>query len=325
MNILVTGGAGFVGSFICESHLKRGDSVIALDLSDGAKIDHLMDNPEFRFLQGSITDELLMDREIRACDVIYHLAAIADPRVYVEDPLRTMEMDLVAGLKVVEAASRYAKKLIFTSTSEVYGRNPKVPWQEDDDRVLGSTTVNRWCYATSKAAVEHLILAHRQRNSLEFVIFRLFNIYGPRLDTLGAGRVIPIFLHRFLNGLPVQVHGDGKQTRTFCYVEDAVEGMVQSAMSPAAANTILNVGTDLEISVLEIAHTLKRLGGFESEIEFVSHESVFGTSYEDIPRRVPDLSRIEDLVGWKATTALDDGLVKTIEYYREQASRSMYE
>ena len=325
MNILVTGGAGFVGSFICESHLQRGDSVIALDLSDGAKIDHLMDNPDFRFLQGSITDELLMDREIRACDVIYHLAAIADPRVYVEDPLRTMEMDLVAGLQVVEAASRYAKKIIFTSTSEVYGRNPKVPWQEDDDRVLGPTTVNRWCYATSKAAVEHLILAHRQRNSLEFVIFRLFNIYGPRLDTLGAGRVIPIFLHRFLNGLTVQVHGDGKQTRTFCYVEDAVDGMVQSAMSPAAANTILNVGTDLEISVLEIAHTLKRLGGFESEIEFVSHESVFGTSYEDIPRRVPDLSRIQDIVGWRATTSLDDGLARTIEYYREQASRSMYE
>ncbi len=324
MNILITGGAGFVGSFICESHLERGDSVVALDLSDGSKINHLLDNPDFRFLQGSITDELLMDREIRACDVIYHLAAIADPRVYVEDPLRTMEMDLVAGLQVVEAASRYGKKIVFTSTSEVYGRNPKIPWAEDDDRVLGSTSVNRWCYATSKAAVEHFILAHRQRNALEFVIFRLFNVYGPRLDSLGAGRVIPIFLHRFFNGLPVQVHGDGRQTRTFCYVEDAVEGMVQSAMSPAAANSILNVGTDREVSVLEIAETLKRLGGFDSDIEFVTHESVFGTSYEDIPRRVPDLSRIHGLVGWSAETSLDDGLEKTIEYFRDQAGRSMY-
>lgn len=324
MNILVTGGAGFVGSFICESHLRRGDSVVALDLSDGAKINHLLDKPDFRFIQGSITDELLMDREIRACEVIYHLAAIADPRVYVEDPLRTIEMDLVAGLQVVEAASRYGKKIVFTSTSEVYGRNPKVPWSEDDDRVLGSTSINRWCYATCKAAVEHLILAHRQRNALEFVIFRLFNVYGPRLDSLGAGRVIPIFLHRLLNGLPVQVHGDGQQTRTFCYVEDAVEGMVQGAMSPSAANTVLNVGTDREITILEIAETLKRLGGFESEIEFVSHDSVFGDSYEDIPRRVPDLSRIRDLVGWRSETTLDDGLAKTIEYYRDQASRSMY-
>ncbi len=325
MNILVTGGAGFVGSFICESHLERGDSVVALDLSDGDKIKHLLDNPSLRFLQGSITDELLMDREIRACDMIYHLAAIADPRVYVEDPLRTMEMDLVAGLQVVEAASRYGKKIVFTSTSEVYGRNPKVPWSEDDDRVLGSTTVNRWCYATSKAAVEHLILAHRQRNALEFVIFRLFNVYGPRLDSLGAGRVIPIFLHRFLNGLPVQVHGDGQQTRTFCYVEDAVDGMVQSATSPTTANSILNVGTDREVSVLEIATMLKRLGGFDSAIEFVSHESVFGASYEDIPRRVPDLRRIRDLVGWSAKTSLDDGLAKTIEYFRDQAGRRMYE
>jgi len=322
LKILVTGGAGFVGSYVCEEHIRRGHEVVSLDLSDGAKVEHLMSNARFRHIQGSVTEELLIDREIRSADLIYHLAAIADPRVYVEDPLRTIEMDLLAGLRVVDLASRYEKKLIFTSTSEVYGRNPDLPWTEESDRVLGSTSINRWCYATSKAAVEHYIFAQHQRNGLEFVVYRLFNIYGPRLDSLGAGRVIAVFLDRFLSGKPVQVHGDGSQTRTFCYVEDAAVGIVQGSLSPASANTVMNIGTDTETSVLELAETMKNVGGFSSAIETIPHVEVFGDSYEDIPRRVPDVTRIQELVGWESKTSLEDGLRETIKYFSSAPQKS---
>lgn len=321
MRVFVTGGAGFVGSYVCELHVGRGDEVTALDLSDGSKVMHLLERKNFRYIQGSVTDDRLVDREIQACDLVYHLAAIADPSVYVSDPLRTIETDLLAGLSVVEAASRYRRKIIFTSTSEIYGRNPKIPWAEDDDRVLGSTAINRWCYATSKAAVEHFILAHSQRNGLEYVIYRLFNIYGPRLDALGAGRVIPMFLERFFTNTPVQVHGDGSQTRTFCYVEDAARGIVAGALQEGATNSILNIGTDQETTILELASLMKTIGGFGSSIECVPYETVFGASYEDIPRRVPDLARIHQLVGWNATTTLEEGLRLTIEYFRDQARR----
>jgi len=322
LKILVTGGAGFVGSYVCEEHIRRDHEVVSLDLSDGAKVEHLMNNARFRHIQGSVTEELLIDREIRSADLIYHLAAIADPRVYVEDPLRTIEMDLLAGLRVVDLASRYEKKLIFTSTSEVYGRNPDLPWTEESDRVLGSTSINRWCYATSKAAVEHYIFAQHQRNGLEFVVYRLFNIYGPRLDSLGAGRVIAVFLDRFLSGKPVQVHGDGSQTRTFCYVEDAAKGIVQGSLSPTSANTVMNIGTDIETSVLELAETMKSVGGFSSAIETIPHVEVFGDSYEDIPRRVPDVTRIRELVGWQSKTSLEDGLRETIKYFSNAPEKS---
>lgn len=318
VNVLVTGGAGFLGSYICEVHLEKGDSVVALDLADDSKVRHLLDHPQFRFVLASVTDEGVMAGEIEACDLVYHLAAIADPKVYVDDPLRTLQLDLLAGLRVVDWATRAKKKLIFTSTSEVYGRNPEVPWGEDADRVLGATTINRWSYSTAKAAVEHYILAHHQANGLEFMIFRPFNFYGPRLDSLGAGRVITVFLDRFFAGEPVQVHGDGKQTRTFCYIEDAARGMVAGALIDRAWNTVLNIGSDEEHSILELAHIMKRVGKFQSDIKLVSYQEAFGGSYEDIPRRVPRLARIRDLVGWEATTALEAGLESTIDHFRTQ-------
>ena len=322
MNVLVTGGAGFLGSYVCDLHLERGDAVVALDLADGSKLRHRLGHARLRFVRGSVADRALIEREIEACDVVYHLAAVADPKVYVSDPLRTMQLDLVASLHVVDAAAQYQRKLVFTSSSEVYGRNPDVPWAEDDDRVLGSTTVNRWCYSTAKAAVEHYILAHHQRSGLEFVIYRPFNFYGPRLDSLGAGRVITMFLERFLTGAPVEVHGDGTQTRTFCYVEDAARAVVAGTLADSTRNTVLNVGSDQERSIMELAEVMKRVGRFESDIELVPYQEAFGGSYEDIPRRAPDLTRIHSLLGWKATTPLADGLARTICYFRRQHAMS---
>ena len=320
MNVLITGGGGFLGSFICDVHIERGDSVVALDLSDGAKVAHLATHPNFRFLSTTVTDETTMREEIRASDLVYHLAAVADPRRYVEDPLHTLQLDLIAGLHVVDWVVEAKRPLVFTSTSEVYGRNPEVPWAEDADRVLGSTAINRWSYATAKAALEHYILAHHQQNGLEFNIFRPFNFFGPRLDSLGAGRVVTIFLERFLAGQPVQIHGDGTQTRTFCFVRDAAEGIVLGSTSEKTRNTVLNIGTDIEHTIKSFAETMRRVGGFASPIEYITYESAFGPSYEDIPRRIPDLTRIRSLTGWEATTSLDDGLTQTIEYFQDQQS-----
>lgn len=320
MNVLITGGGGFLGSFICDVHIERGDSVVALDLSDGAKVAHLATHPNFRFLSTTVTDEATMREEIRASDLVYHLAAVADPRRYVEDPLHTLQLDLIAGLHVVDWVVEAKRPLVFTSTSEVYGRNPQVPWTEDADRVLGSTAINRWSYATAKAALEHYILAHHQQSGLEFNIFRPFNFFGPRLDSLGAGRVVTIFLEKFLAGQPVQIHGDGTQTRTFCFIRDAAEGIVLGSTSEKARNTVLNIGTDIEHTIESLAETMRRVGGFSSPIEYITYESAFGTSYEDIPRRIPDLSRIRSLTGWEATTSLEDGLAQTIEYFHDQQS-----
>lgn len=314
--ILVTGGAGFLGSYLCEALLNKGEAVTALDTADSEKIEHILSHPHFRFVRGSVLDFELLAREMKETAMVFHLAAIADPKKYVTDPLKVLEVDLTASSELFKMAAAQPAKVIFSSTSEIYGRNPNVPWKEDDERVLGSTAVNRWCYSTSKAACEHFLHGWRKETGLPFVIYRFFNVYGPKLDDLGHGRVIPVFLKQFLNGEPVTVHGDGKQTRTFVYVTDAIDAMMRLAFDPACEGETFNIGTPQEITMLELAKKIKRVGKFSSEIIFQPHKEAYGESFEDIPRRVPDVSKVKKYVGWQATTPLETGLLKTIEYYR---------
>lgn len=316
--ILVTGGAGFLGSFLSERLLNLGHHIVAFDMSDGEKIEHLLEHPRFRFVQDSILNLASLEREINRAEIVVHLAAIADPKRYVMEPLVTLEIDLQGALNVFRLASRRPAKVIFASTSEVYGRNPNVPWREEDDRVLGATQVNRWCYGTAKAAAEHYCYAYHQQEGMPFVIFRFFNVYGPRLDDLGSGRVLPIFLKQCLHGEPITIHGDGSQTRSFVYVEDAVGCVVRGVFEPGAEGQVFNVGSSQELSIKELAERLIATGGFSSTITFLPHREVFGPSYEDIPRRVPDVSKAKRLLGWEATTSLEEGLAKTIEYYRSR-------
>jgi len=317
-NILVTGGAGFLGSYVCERLLKMGHAVTAFDMAGSEKIDHILEQPGFRFVQDSILNLPVIEQEIDRADVVVHLAAIADPKRYVTEPLTTLEIDLKGALQIFHHCARRKIKVIFASTSEVYGRNPNVPWKEDDDRVLGSTRIHRWCYGTAKAACEHYCYAYHQQEGMPFVILRFFNVYGPRLDDLGSGRVLPIFLKQCLRGEPITIHGDGTQTRSFVYVEDAVECVIRGIFHPAAEGEVFNVGSSEEISIRDLAMKLKEVGGFTSEIVFVPHREVFGPRYEDIPRRVPDVSKAKRLLDWQATTPLDQGLAKTIAYYRNR-------
>lgn len=316
--VLVTGGAGFLGSYLCEYLLKKKKSVIALDMADGSKIEHLIDKKNFQFIQGSVLDKDLMEREVSKADMVFHFAAIADPKRYIQEPLTVLEIDLQASLNIFKTAAMHKTKVVFASTSELYGRNPNVPWKEDDERVLGSTAINRWCYSTAKAASEHYLYAYNQQEGLPFVVVRFFNAYGPKLDDLGSGRVIPIFLKQFLMNEPITVHGDGSQTRTFVYIDDVVEAVIKVAFSKKAQGQAFNIGNQKEYTMLELAKIMKRIGKFKSEIMFITHKKVFGEKYEDVPRRCPNVSKIKRIVNWKATTSLEDGLKKTIEYYRKK-------
>ncbi|MBU1147614.1 MAG: NAD-dependent epimerase/dehydratase family protein [Candidatus Omnitrophica bacterium] len=317
-NILVTGGAGFLGSYICERLLKSGHKVTAIDMSDGKKIDHLMSDKKFEFIQDSVCDVSLMKHQLKNRDMVFHLAAIADPLKYVTNPLNVMEVDLLAAINIFKIASENRTKIIFSSTSEVFGRNKNVPWQEGDERVLGATNIHRWCYSTSKSACEHFLFALQKQEKTRFVIYRFFNVYGPKLDDLGHGRVIPIFLKQFLHGEDITVHGTGKQTRTFIYVDDAINAVMKLAFSKKAENQVFNIGTSKEYTMHELAKIMKKVGGFKSKIKFVEHKKVFGKGYEDIPRRVPDTKKLSMTIKWKASIGLEEGLRKTIDYYRKR-------
>ncbi len=316
-HILITGGGGFLGSYISERLLQEGHAVKVIDVCDGTKVEPLLSNPRFRFIRDSIFNIQLMKDEMEDIDILFHFAAIADPKRYVLDPLNTLEIDLQATLHLLKIAAQNKTKVIFASTSEIYGKNPQVPWKENADRVLGATSINRWCYATSKAAGEHYCYAYYQQKKMPFVIVRFFNVYGPRLDDLGYGRVIPIFLKQFLDHKPITIHGGGSQTRTFVYVDDVAEAIIKLAFLDKAVGEVFNIGSAEEISILQLFHLINEIGGFEAKYVQVPYKDAFGISYEDIPRRVPDVSKIKEFTGWVSTTPLPVGLKKTIEYYRQ--------
>jgi nucleoside-diphosphate-sugar epimerase len=247
--------------------------------------------------------------------VVYHLAAVVGVEYYVGDPYEVLNVNVNGTQNVLKLAFKHQKKVVFGSTSEVYGRNPKVPWAEDDDRVLGSTRIDRWCYSTSKAVGEHFGFAYHHMG-LPVTITRYFNVYGPRLDKLDVGRIITIFMGQVLRGEPLTVIGDGKQTRCFTYVEDAVRATVAAGTAPGTDGEVFNIGTNVETTILELAETMIETAGSKSTIKFVTQESVYGSSYEDIPRRVPDTSRMENILGVRANTPLREGLARTIEWFR---------
>lgn len=314
--ILVTGGAGSIGSFVCERLIKLGHEVTALDNGPSLKVEHLFESGRFKFVQDSVLIKEVVERLVEGCDVVIHLAAIADPKRYVNEPLNVLNVNLKGSMILMEQCSRRGVKFVFASTSEVCGKNPDVPWDEDADRVLGSPSINRWCYSTGKALIEHYCHAYGQQEDLPFVIMRFFNVYGPRCDDLGQGRVLPIFLERLFAGDPLIIHGDGSQTRCFTFIEDTAKAVCELALNDDALGQCFNVGSDRETTIKELAETLLKVGGYDNQMEFVPHLEVFGKSYEDIPRRIPKIDRIKKAIGWEAYTSLEDGLKQTIDFYR---------
>lgn len=317
MKVLITGGAGFVGSHLCDAFIDRGDEVICLDEGSRRKIDHLIGNVKFLYVNDSILNGEMVDTLVARADLVYHLGAVVGVEHYVADPYKVLNVNVNGTQEILRAAFRHGKKVVFSSTSEVYGRNPKVPWSEEDDRVLGSTAIDRWCYSTSKAVGEHFCHAYKAMG-LPVVITRYFNVYGPRLDKLNKGRVITIFLGQILDGKPITVVGDGAQTRCFTYIDDAVRATMEAGLNPAAEGLIFNIGTDVETTVMDLAEAMVRVSGSSSTIQCVPQEKIYGTSYEDISRRVPDVTRMKTILGVTPEVSLEEGLRRTIDWFREQ-------
>ncbi len=334
-HVLVTGGAGFLGSHLVEALLDRGCMVSVIDdLSTGRfdNIAHLENHPTFRFAIDSVTNEAVLDHLVRDSDVIFHLAAAVGVELIIRDPVRVLESNIFGTRAVLHAANRYRKRLLITSTSEVYGKSENVPFGEEDDSLVGPTTKARWSYAASKAANEHLCLAYQRQMGLPVVIFRLFNTVGPR-QSGQYGMVIPRLVRQAVEGRPLTVYGDGTQRRCFCDVEDAVRAMLAVAEHPAAWGQIFNIGSDQEVSILELAQQIAALVDFaaaeegkdeRSQIEFVPYETAYGPGFEDMRRRQPNLSRIRRLIGWEPRIPLAVTLRRVIAHYRLAASNSAY-
>ena len=324
MKALVTGGAGFLGSHLAEALLARGDTVFLLDnLSTGSidNIEHLKGEKRFHYAIESVMNEPVTAELIDRVDVVFHLAAAVGVRLIVESPVNTIETNVHGTEMVLKLANKKKKKVLIASTSEVYGKSQDVPFHEDADLVLGATVKGRWSYACSKAIDEFLALAYWKEKKLPVVIFRLFNTVGPR-QTGRYGMVIPNFVKQALLGHPITVFGDGSQSRCFTYVSDVVGVLVRLAEEPRAVGQVFNVGNDREeVTMLDLAHRVKARTGSKSEIVRVPYDQAYEEGFEDMPRRVPDLTRLRRLTGYEPKVHLDEILDKVIEYFTSDKAR----
>ena len=318
MRILITGGAGFIGSYLSEAYIQRGEEVWVIDdLSTGSleNITQLLHHPRFHFVNDTILNREILLELTGTCDVIIHLAAAVGVRLIIEEPLKSIHTNVVGTELVLEMANKFRKKIFIASTSEVYGRNSKVPLHEDDQRIYGSTVLARWSYAATKAMDEFLALAYYRTKQLPVIIARLFNTVGPR-QTGRYGMVIPRFVGQALRNDPITVYGDGSQTRTFTYVGDVVQGIMALIDEPGAVGEIFNIGGEEEITIETLALKVKTITGSSSRIEHIPYSEAYQEGFEDMERRVPDITRIQRLVGYRNTRDIDTILAKVVEYER---------
>jgi UDP-glucose 4-epimerase len=316
MRYLITGGAGFIGSHLCELLLNAGHRVVAIDdLSTGriANIAHLQPLPHFQFVRETIQNAQVLDRLTSESDVVVHLAAAVGVQLIVEDPVRTIRTNIMGTEAVLEAAHRYGCKVLIASTSEVYGKGVRVPFCEDDDRLMGATSRSRWAYAESKAVDEFLGLAYYHQFGHPVVIMRFFNTVGPR-QTGRYGMVVPRFVRAALRGEPLAVYGDGTQSRCFADVADVTRAVVALAEQPQAVGEVFNVGTTEEITIRGLAERVVALADSRSEIVQVPYDQAYGPGFEDMQRRVPSIDKIAALIDYAPKYMLDDTLLRVIEY-----------
>jgi UDP-glucose 4-epimerase len=318
--VLVTGGAGFIGSHLCELLLDEGEEVWVLDdLSTGSveNVAHLRDRASFHLVVDTVLHRTVVNELVNKVDVVYHLAAAVGPRLIVEQPVHTIVTNLEGSEIVLDHCARFGKRVLVASTSEVYGdhRSPE-PLREDSRRVYGPTTQARWLYADSKAMDEYLALAYRQERDLEFVVARLFNTVGPR-QSGQYGMVVARFVQAAVAGTALEVHGDGTQTRTFCHVRDTIRALRGLMESDSTTGEIFNVGSRNWISIGELAERILELTGSASELVQVPYEKVYGGGIDDMLHRVPAIEKIRDAIGWEPTRTLDDILADVIAYERE--------
>ncbi|HEX8410540.1 MAG TPA: GDP-mannose 4,6-dehydratase [Thermoanaerobaculia bacterium] len=320
MRVLITGGAGFIGSHLSDAYLERGDEVYIIDdLSTGSidNIQHLKKHPRFHYTIDTVQNYAVLAELVDTCDVVFHLAAAVGVKLIVESPVRTIETNVRGTEIVLAAANKKKKKVLVASTSEVYGLSTEVPFREDGNLVMGATTKGRWSYACSKAIDEFLALAYWREKKLPTIVVRLFNTVGPR-QTGQYGMVIPTLVKQAIAGKPLTVYGDGKQTRCFGYVNDVVGALMKLMDHQDAVGHVFNIGSNQEISISQLAERIKELTASESEIVYIPYSEAYEEGFEDMPRRVPDVTKIANLVGFAPKTDLDGILKQVIAYHSER-------
>jgi UDP-glucose 4-epimerase len=318
MRVLITGGAGFVGSHLADALLAAGHEVTAVDnLSTGSidNIEHLKGQPQFRYVIESVQNEPMLAEQIDRCDVVFHLAAAVGVKKIVEEPVHTIENNVHGTEVVLRHANKKKRLVVVASTSEVYGKSVDVPFREDADLVMGPTSKHRWAYACSKAIDEFLALAYWKEKKLPVIVIRLFNTVGPR-QTGQYGMVIPTFVRQALAGQPITVFGDGTQRRSFTYVGDVVAGLIGLMGEPRAVGQVFNIGNGEEISMRALAEKIKAMTASASEIVTIPYDQAYEAGFEDMPRRVPDITKIRQLVGYEPKVQLDEILTRVIDYVR---------
>ena len=318
-NALITGGAGVIGSHLADALLSRDYEVTVIDnLSTGniKNVEHNIGRPGFHFINDTILNEPVMDELVKKSSIVYHLAAAVGVKHICDDPLNSIFTNVQGSELVFAKSFKYWKRTVFASTSEIYGRSLKIPFKEDTERVLGPTNVDRWSYSTSKALDEHLAFAYASKG-LPISVVRYFNSYGPRVAESGYGSVIARFISQALRNVPLTIHGDGKQTRCFTFIEDTVAGTICAGENKAAIGQAFNIGNGRELSINELADMIISLTGSKSTLEFINYEVDYGDSYEDTRRRVPDTNKANEMLGFAAHTPLENGLEKTISWARQ--------
>lgn len=322
---LITGGAGFIGSHLADALLAAGHQVLAIDdLSTGSldNVVHLARNPNFHLARTSVTNQIVLDRLVSQSDIVFHLAAAVGVNLVVEHPARTIETNVMGTEEVLRAAQRYGCRVLLASTSEVYGKGSTIPFGEEDDVILGPTSRSRWAYAASKMIDEFLGLAYQREYGLEVIPFRLFNTVGPR-QTGRYGMVVPRFVRQALTGERISVYGDGRQSRCFCDVRDVVRALMSLGQHREAPGQVYNIGSTEEVSILELAKRIKVKTGSVSPIQHIPYEEAYAPGFEDMQRRVPDTSRIQQTTGWQPRYSLDEILDAVVDYERGRLNRQI--
>src|SRR5947199_4427744 len=320
LRVLITGGAGFIGSHLSDAYLQRGDEVYVIDdLSTGSieNIRHLKDNPRFHYTIESVQNQPVTAELVDQCDVIFHLAAAVGVKLIVESPVRTIETNVHGTEVVLSLTNKKKKKVLIASTSEVYGLSTEVPFREDGSLVMGATTKGRWSYACSKAIDEFLALAYWREKKLPTIVVRLFNTVGPR-QTGQYGMVIPTFVKQALSGRPIIVFGDGKQSRCFGYVGDVVGALMKLMDDESAVGEVFNIGSNQEISIIDLARKVKELTNSESEIVLVPYDEAYEEGFEDMPSRIPDISKVKAQVRFQPEMSLEGILQPVMRFHSGQ-------
>lgn len=315
--VMITGVGGLIGSHLTERLLGLGHTVHGLDLmplETCRNLQEVKDHTNFHYMKGDIRRQQDIDSFFQPDAArIYHLASVVGVHLYMEDPMSLIDIAIIGTRNLLALCIEHDVRMLFTSTSEVYGKNPAVPWSEDDDRVLGPTSIDRWSYSTSKAMIEHMLFGNHRKYNWPFSIVRFFNVYGPRQNPIF---VVSKSVHRALNGKSVDIFDGGKQTRCFTYIDDVIDGIIEASVNPKAVGEVFNLGNHVETSIKEVVDCVIEAVGTDVEIIDVDTGKLYGKVYEDIERRVPNNSKIREYLGWTPTTQVREGIKKTVEWAR---------